>query len=222
MSGAESFGHNLGTLLQDFQSGISAMLHRCPPVELPFMCSWLAASARSLSAAFLLFAVYLSGTVLFSWLSNDTGHALYSPLALFTARHASFFHIAAGVFTLSAVYHFSGLSSLPSSSMHLNILSSVFLCLFYSVYFVLFENTTCQQCPLFFARLTHAAAPEHVFSPLARFAFYKTGHAAVPALTAVFFTFILHRERFWLFQEPARFLFSLPLALFGFYFLFIA
>lgn len=222
MSGTGEISQWAAALLTDFQYGFSSMLHRCPPIQLPFMIAWISGSAQTPAAACLLSIVFLTGTVFFSLLTNHTGHPYAPDVNMFAARHTAFFHVSAGILALLAVYQFSGLAKNPVSGIRRHFIKSAFACLYWSAYFVLLENITCAHCPFFFAQIMHPAGAEQTPFPILRIAFYKTGHAASPLLIALLLTLFLHTQKFRYFQPSARFIFSLPIALFGFFFFFIA
>lgn len=221
MSATANAWQTLHALGGDFHSGFSAMLHRCPPVQIPFMVSWLTISSTCLPRAFLLSFFFLSSTLIATLLTDYPGFHYNPFINIFAARHLMLLNLTAGVFTAIAAWQFLGFHKPRGLDLQKNSLAAALLCLYWGIYFTVFENTACTVCPIFFESVTHVSLRQ-ITLPAVRIIAYTLGHALLPVLIALFFVFILSAQKLKHLKPPANIVFSLALALFGFFFFLIA
>ncbi len=221
MSSTANVWQTLHALGGDFYSGFSAMLHRCPPIQIPFMVSWLTVSSETLPRAFFLSFFFLSSTLTATLLTNYPAFHYSQSINIFAARHLMFLHLTAGVFTSVAVWQFLGFHKTKMLDLQKNSLAAAFLCLYWGIYFTVFENTACTVCPIFFENVVHASLRQ-MTSPAVRIIAYTFGHASLPVFIALFFVLVLSVQKLKRLKPSANIVFALALALFGLFFFLIA
>lgn len=214
---------SLHAMTADFQSGFSAMLFRCPPIQLIFMVSWISACAGTLPLAIFYSFAFLATTLAATLATVYPGFHFHPSLNLFFAKHLSQLHLAAGFFTLITAWEFLGMPVKPILNVQNSKVKACLLCILWGVYFTIFENVICTVYPSFFHYVTqephlHPSAG----APILRVLSYTAGHAMPPLILSPVIVFLFARENLKHLKSFISIVFALMLSLLGLFFFLIS
>lgn len=225
MNGHAEMWQSLHTLPSDFLAGFSAMLHRCPPMQLIFMTAWIFSCTGTVSSAFLYSIFFLVSMLAATLVAVHSGNPFYSSFNVLIAKNLTFIHLTAGVITFAAAWQFLGIRAAPWMNIKNSKTKICLLTLFWGVYFAVLENVTCTVCPLFFERINYEASvhPSHFSQETTlRILSYTSGHAGFALMPALALVLLFNAEKLDVWKSSASVVFALALFLIGLFFLLIA
>lgn len=206
----------------DFQSGFSAMLFRCPPIQLIFMVLWISACAGTLPLAILYSFAFLTATLSATLATVYPGFHFHPSLNLFFAKHLTQLHLAAGFFTVFTAWQFLGMPVKQILNVQNSKVKACLLCIFWGVFFTVFENVTCAVCPLFFHTVTQETHLRPSAEAILRVLSYTAGHTMHPLILSLVIVFLFTREKLKHLKSSISVVFALALSLLGLFFLLIS